>query len=402
MLGKLIVQKGLASAQEVHDCIQLQRELRRRDSDSMPGSLSELFITNGVITQSQLHRLFQQLDEQPQQHQIPGFQLLGELGNGAMATVYLAKQLSLDRHVAIKVLPRQYSDNPEFVDRFYAEGRAAAKLSHVNIVGALDVGKAGEYHYFVMEYVEGKTVLDELVANNGYDEQSALDLAIQIARALSHAHNAGLIHRDIKPKNIMITNDGVAKLADMGLARMQSDPEAAEAERGKAFGTPYYISPEQIRGDRNVDSRADIYGFGATLYHVVTGSVPFDGPSPSVVMHKHLKEDLVPPDHINPSLSTGIGEIIELCMAKDPKQRYPSAASLLEDLQAVAQGQPPTVARKRFNLAVLSSLETDSEQDKPHVLPASKEQHPLLARPLFWIALMGWLITAGLIAALLL
>ena len=248
-----------------------------------------------------------------------------------MATVFKARQISLDRLVAIKVLPKRMSENKEFVDRFYKEGKAAAKLNHPNIVGAVDVGEANGFHYFVMEYVEGQTVYDKLERGERYSEKEALKLVIETCKALAHAHKAGFIHRDVKPKNIMITKDGIAKLADMGLAREASDKEAAEAEAGKAYGTPYYISPEQIRGELDVDQRADLYSLGATFYHMVTGRVPFDAPTPSAVMHKHLREDLIPPDHLNPDLSAGVGEIIEVSMSKKRNKRYQTAEEMLGD-----------------------------------------------------------------------
>ena len=272
--------------------------------------------------------------ERPGQ-QIPGYRILGKLGAGAMATVFKAKQLSLDRLVAIKVLPRKYSSNAEFIARFYAEGRAAAQLNHPNIVQAYDVGQAGEFHYFVMENVEGSTVFDQIVRHKRYAEKDAIDIAIQVAEALEHAHGRGLIHRDVKPKNIMMAREGVAKLADMGLARAISDKEAAEAEAGKAYGTPYYISPEQIRGEKKLTPAADIYSLGATLYHMVTGNVPFEGKNPSDVMHKHLKSELVPPDHVNPKLSAGISEVIEMMMAKRVQNRYRNCSDLLVDLREV-------------------------------------------------------------------
>jgi serine/threonine protein kinase len=323
----------------------------------------------------------------PPPRQIPGYRLLGRLGAGAMATVYKARQLSLDRVVAVKILPKKYSQMPEFVERFYAEGRAAAKLNHPNIVAALDVGRHGEAHYFIMEYVEGHTVHEHLIKEGPYTEADALAIAIQIAKALNHAHQAGLIHRDVKPKNILITNQGVAKLADMGLARAVSDREAAEAEAGKAFGTPYYISPEQIRGEVNIDSRADIYNFGATLYHMVTGKVPFEGPDVSSILLKHLDEPLIPPDHINPGLSNGICEIIELCMAKVPKKRYAATIDLIEDLQAVAEGRPPMQAHKLIDLVALTSLD---QEGKLEVSGKLQSNVSLIMTPLFWIAIVGW------------
>jgi serine/threonine protein kinase len=323
----------------------------------------------------------------PPPRQIPGYKLIGRLGAGAMATVYKARQLSLNRLVAVKILPKKFSLNPEFVKRFYAEGRAAAKLNHPNIVAALDVGRHGDTHYFIMEYVEGHTVYEHLVKEGPYSEAEALAIAIQVAKALNHAHKAGLIHRDVKPKNILITNDGVAKLADMGLARAVSDREAAEAEAGKAFGTPYYIAPEQIRGRVNIDLRADIYSFGCTLFHMVTGRVPFEGPDVSSILLKHLDEPVVPPDHINPQLTRGTSEIVELCMVKKARKRYASTKDLIEDLQAVADGRPPLQARKLIDLSAFDSIDQESITDLP------KEEHDetsLITTPLFWIAIVGW------------
>jgi len=335
----------------------------------------------------------------PPPRQIPGYRLIGRLGAGAMATVYKAQQLSLDRLVAVKILPKKFGQNPEFVERFYAEGRAAAKLNHPNIVAALDVGKHGNAHYFIMEYVRGHTVHEHLVKEGPYPEDQALAIAIQIAKALNHAHQAGLVHRDVKPKNILITQNGVAKLADMGLARAVSDREAAEAEAGKAFGTPYYIAPEQIRGKVNIDSRADIYGFGCTLYHMVTGRVPFEGKEVSKILRKHLDDPLTPPDHINPRLSNGICEIIELCLAKSPGERYANAADLIEDLQAVADGRAPIQARRLLDIAALTALDQESNTDESD---QAQGEESLIATPLFWIAIIGWLLVALLLATVIL
>ncbi|MEX0654503.1 MAG: serine/threonine-protein kinase [Phycisphaeraceae bacterium] len=403
LLGRLVVEKGLATPEEVQRCLELQRSRGDADSDASPSeSLADLLIHEGIATRRQIDRIKPEVEEQRRGQQIPGYVILERLGAGAMATVYKARQISLDRPVAIKVLPRKHTNNAQFVDRFYAEGKAAAKLNHPNIVQAIDVGKAGDYHYFVMEYVEGRTVFDDITKKGRYTEKEALSLTVQIAKALHHAHEAGFIHRDVKPKNIMITSEGRAKLADMGLARAVSDREAAEAEAGKAFGTPYYISPEQIRGERNVDFRADIYSLGATLYHMVTGQVPFEGASPSAVMHKHLREQVTPPDHINPELSTGLAEIIEVCLAKDPEQRYANTADLLEDLEAVQRGEPPMQARRMFDLASFTAL--DNADDGPSgqtQMVQLGDSEPLTAQPLFWAAVSGWGLVIALIGALL-
>jgi len=357
LVGRAVVEQRLATPEEVRQCLKRQGELARK-GEQRP--LAELLVEAGFVTRTQVNRLTEQglLDDSMTRsaRQIPGYEIVGKLGQGAMATVWKARQLSLDRVVAIKILPKRHSENPEFVERFYKEGKAAARLNHANIVQAIDVGEAGGYHYFVMEYVEGHTVYDELAKGKVFSEQEALDIIIQVARALSHAHERGLIHRDVKPKNIMITKDGVAKLADMGLAREMADKEAAMAEAGRAYGTPYYISPEQIRGEVNIDFRADIYSLGATFYHMVTGRVPFDGPTPSAVMHKHLKEALIPPDHINTALSAGVAEIIEVMMAKNRDDRYASTEDLLLDLEAVRRGEPPLQARSRIDPKLLASL----------------------------------------------
>ncbi len=358
IIGRLVIDQGLATAEEVKSCVEQYKSQASGDGeDPSQKSLAQLLVDNEYVTQRQIVRLKQVIEAERSGQQIPGFKILGKLGSGAMATVYKGRQLSLNRTVAVKILPRKFSSNPQFIERFYAEGRAAAQLNHPNIVQAFDVGRAGEFHYFVMEYVEGRTVYDDIVKHKRFDEAEAIEIIVQMAKALEHAHAKGLIHRDVKPKNIMLNKEGVSKLADMGLARAVTDVEAAEAEAGKAFGTPYYISPEQIRGEKDIGPPADIYSLGATLYHMVTGNVPFEGKNPSAVMHKHLKADLVPPDHVNPKLSAGISEVIEMMMAKDPARRYKNCSDLLIDLRAVRGGDQPVLAHKDvLPTAALSDL----------------------------------------------
>src|SRR6476661_2478724 len=199
-VGKVVVDMGLATRTEIEFC----REQQKQSSDPNQRSLADLLVDHQFITTNQAKRIRKQLDER-RGSQIPGYQLISKLGKGAMATVYKARQISLDRIVAVKVLPRRSSDNPEFVERFYKEGRAAARLSHNNIVQAIDVGSSPDgYHFFVMEYVEGKTLYDIMQEGHKFDEDEALDVAIQITDALAHAHERNLIHRDVKPKNILL------------------------------------------------------------------------------------------------------------------------------------------------------------------------------------------------------
>ncbi len=360
IFGRTVVEMSLATDEEVRQCLQLQEHLATEEGRKKP--LEQILVENGFITKGQGERIRSTVEETARTaRQIPGFKILAKIGSGAMAVVYKAQQESLDRTVAIKVLPSKMSHNREFVERFYSEGKAAAQLNHPNIVQAIDVGEAGGFHYFVMEFVDGHTIYDELHAGKVFSEREALEIIIHIARALAHSHERGFIHRDVKPKNIMLTKDRVAKLADMGLARQVEDIQAAVGEAGRAYGTPYYISPEQIRGEVDIDFRADIYSLGATFYHMVTGRVPFEGPTPSAVMHRHLRDALTPADHINTKLSAGVGEVIEVMMKKRKQDRYASTTDLLADLDAIAEGRPPMQARKRIDAGLLASLAKSEE-----------------------------------------
>lgn len=365
IFGRVAIEQKLCTEDEIKNCSEEQK--KRAGTD--PATLEQVLIEKRFITHNQAIRLKQYIkdtkDPKDSSGQIPGYKVLGKLGSGAMAVVYKAKQLSLDRTVAIKVLPKKFVQKSDYVQRFYKEGRLAAKLNHNNIVAAYDVGEVGGLYYFVMEYVEGKTLYEDLSKGKIFNEKDALDIIIQVGNALEHAHEQGLIHRDVKPKNIMINTAGVVKLADMGLARETTDVKAAQHEQGKAFGTPYYIAPEQIRGEMDIDGRADIYSLGGTLFHMVTGRVPFEATTPSEVMRKHLKEPLTPPDHINTTLSAGISEVVEVMMAKDKNDRYRNMDECLIDLLAIREGKPPVLARQKFNIHALHELQEGAAIQRP-------------------------------------
>ena len=388
-VARILVERNLITQDELREASEQQEQAA---SAGRKRPLADMLVDLGFLTRTQLGRLYGNSEDsggQPAQ-QIPGYQLQKKIGAGAMAVVYKAKQLSLDRIVAVKVLPKRLSKNEEFVERFYREGKAAAALNHNNIVQAIDVGESGGYHYFVMEYVEGNTVYDELTSEKHYEETEAIAIIRQVAQALLHAHERGIIHRDVKPKNIMLTKDRVAKLADMGLARATSDAEAAMAEAGRAYGTPYYISPEQIRGEVHIDHRADIYSLGATVYHMLTGRVPFEGSTPSVVMHKHLKEPLTPPDHLNRKLTAGLAAMIERMMAKKREERYASCKEIIVDLDLLARGEPPKYAEQSIGQDVFAHLASGEAQ-------AVVRDDPRPRKP---GAPLGVTIALGLVAAL--
>jgi serine/threonine-protein kinase len=391
LLGKLVVERGLVTQEELDQC---SNDQRARGTAAAPITLAELLVEREFLTRRQIDRLRGDLEAVKTSQQIPGYRIIRKLGAGAMATVFLAKQMSLDRFVAIKVLPKKFSQNQNFIERFLREGRAAAKLSHNNIVAAYEIGQAGEHHFFVMEFVDGDTVYDRIVARKRLPEREALEIIRQVASALQHAHEMGFVHRDIKPKNIMMTTANVAKLADLGLARAMSDKEAAEAESGRAYGTPYYISPEQIRGAVHIGPPADIYGLGATFYHMVTGKLPFDGTTPSQVMHRHLKDPLVPPDHVNPQISGGTALIIETMMKKDPRERYQNARDLVQDLELVLAGKEPEYAKPAVDIASITSAVSSSAQE-PVAIVRKDDPKPFASLPA--IILIGVLAVGNIV-----
>jgi serine/threonine-protein kinase len=349
-----------------------------------PEALLARLVAAGLLTANQARRASQELGAFLDQ-QIPGYLVLEKLGQGSMGTVYKARQVSMNRLVAVKVLHARLAANKDFLRHFQREAHLAAKLSHNNIVGAIDVGSAGNLHYFVMEYVEGKTIRQELDAGKIYPEREAVDVILQIAQALEHAGRRGLVHRDIKPGNIVRTPEGIAKLADLGMARETRDQALARRERGLTLGTPYYIAPEQIRGQMNIDGRADLYALGATLYHMVTGHPPFPSKDMDEVLRCHLEEELTPPDHLNRALSSGLGEVVEFLMAKDRRQRYARAEDLIIDLECLLAGEAPRLARQRIEAATLRGLaegERDEEEEEERPSPM----------PVVWLVVLGVLL----------
>jgi serine/threonine-protein kinase len=361
-LVNALIGRGLITAEDVQNC-------KPPEGTGVKPMLQRLVEAN-VLTLGQAKRIFAKASSLVGE-EIPGYQLLDQLGKGAMGTVFKARQTSMDRLVAIKKLHPRLSSNPEYLKRLTLEAHTAAKLSHNNIVQAIDVGSAGNIHYFVMEYVPGTTIKDELEEGKIYDEKEAVEITLQIAQALQHAHRRGLVHRDVKPGNIILTLDGIAKLADLGMARDTANEEMVKAEKGLTIGTPYYIAPEQVRGRDDLDVRADIYALGATLYHMVTGQPPFPDKGIDAVLQAHLKRELTPPDHINQYLSTGLGEVVEIMMAKDRDQRYRSPDDLIFDLECLLNNEPPKMARKKIESSALQGLAEGEEED-----PEDEEERP--------------------------
>jgi serine/threonine-protein kinase len=378
-LARALTSRGLVTEEEVQSC------LSTAEGEAGPEALLSLLVKNRFLTASQAQRASQELSAIVHEH-IPGYQLLEKLGAGSMGTVYKARQVSMNRLVAVKTLHPRLAAKAELVSRLTREAHLAAKLSHNNIVQAIDVGSTGSLAYFVMEHIEGITIKEKVEAGKVYDEHEALEIIIQIAQALQHAHRRGLIHRDVKPANIILTTERVAKLADLGMARETADENVARAERGMTIGTPFYIAPEQIHEGRSIDGRADIYALGATLYHMVTGQPPFPGTKVDEVLKAHLEEHLTPPDHLNTTLSSGLGEVVEFMMAKDPQQRYQTADDLIIDLECLLNGQPPKLARERIESGTLAELAKGMLDEEDDVREPARSS---AARSAVWIAVLG-------------
>lgn len=265
------------------------------------------------------------------------YEIIDKIGSGGMAIVYKAKDLLLNRIVTIKILREQFTADEEFVRRFRREAQSAASLSHTNIVSIYDVGKDGDTEYIVMEYVEGQNLKDIIRNYAPLSTEQTVELGIQIAEAIRHAHEHHIIHRDIKPHNILVTEDGRIKVTDFGIARAVS--AATMTHTGDIVGSVHYLSPEQARGVQT-NEQSDIYSLGIILYELLTGKVPYDGETPISIALKHLQELAVPPSKLNPRVNLALENLVMRAIAKSPEQRYPTAKDLLQDLHKVQTGLP--------------------------------------------------------------
>jgi len=273
-------------------------------------------------------------------NRIGPFEPISKLGAGGMGVVVKARHSETGEIVALKILPRRLYEDPEYIQRFVREANNASKLNHPNIMRGLSANKSDDgLYYYAMEFIDGESVQAIINRMGSIPESQAIAISIRVTRALQHASENSIVHRDIKPENIMINREGKVKLTDLGLAKEMLDSRVTQT--GIALGTPHYMSPEQARGDKEIDIRSDIYSLGAALYHMLTGQPPFVGKSAAVVITKHLMEQVPSPQEIRPEVSTGICKVIARMMAKEPEDRYPTPGALTQDLEQVARGEDP-------------------------------------------------------------
>ncbi|MBN1809127.1 MAG: serine/threonine protein kinase [Planctomycetes bacterium] len=276
---------------------------------------------------------------------IGGYEIISKVGEGGLGVVYKARQMSMGRTVALKVLHPKWANDDEFKKRFLLEARLVGRLSHQNLIQVYDVGRDRGTLYFSMEFVDGSTVEEMLDMEGPLSIEQALDITTQVLRAVTYIWRHKIVHRDIKPGNIMVTRAGVAKLGDFGFVKSHFDPLLAD--EGEVLGTPDYISPEQAMGKDDIDFRSDVYSLGATLYQMVTGKPPFSG-SGSSVMRKHIREDPKDVKQIKRDLPDPVAYIIRKMMSKDPDDRYQNTQELFEDLEMVKIGQEPLTQREEI------------------------------------------------------
>ncbi|MFP4027779.1 MAG: serine/threonine protein kinase [Candidatus Brocadiia bacterium] len=353
---------GYLSEEELQECRKIRDELGQMGLTVRP--LAQIAVERNFITGEERKEIRQAMVQRGVYPRLGGYELIAKAGSGGMGTVYKARQMSLDRTVAIKVLAPEMARDESFVKRFQREAKLAGKLSHPNAVHVYDVGYEKGKYFIAMEFISGVT-LEDVVAKGPLEEERALKIMRQVASALQEAHNRNIIHRDIKPGNIMLTRDGVAKLSDLGLAKdIASSTAISLTQTGIVSGTPDYMSPEQCRGEKDIDHRSDIYSLGITLFRFVTGEAPFQASTPMTVMTKHLEEPMPNPCLIRDSVSRGTAKLIDDMTAKDPERRIQSCEEIIERIDQILlspSGSPspePTPTHrfsrsssgKRFNL----------------------------------------------------
>jgi WD40 repeat protein len=295
-------------------------------------------------------------DQLQEPKRLGGFELLARLGKGGMGTVFKARQVSMARLVALKILPKEVAENETFVQRFLREARSAAQLRHPNIVQAFDVGQADGYYFFAMEFVDGET-LEALVRRDGpLEPNRALDIMKQVTSALAAAHEAGIVHRDIKPSNIMLDKKGEVRVADFGLAKHTEGDVEVTAD-GSVVGTPAYFAPETAKGDK-ADHRSDLYSLGATVFCALAGRPPFDGKSFAEVIAKKVTEDSPPLASLAPRVDRRLCHIIDRLLRKNPEARYPSAKALLDDLNGLGKLQSVAAAARAEGRSMIAEAPT--------------------------------------------
>jgi len=404
--GQFAVEMGYITTAQLATALKVQRAAGRTRL-----RLGDVLVEKGFLNPKQVSQILHRQGSRIA-FLIPGYEIVEKLGQGGMGAVFKGVHLASRKTVAMKILAERLAKRPEFLERFHREARVAIDLDHPSIVKGFDEGAVGDTHYFVMEYVHGKSAGRVLKKRQVFGERRAMDITRQMANALTYAHARNIVHRDIKPDNIMLTRDGRTKLADYGLVKYMDDiNEAGLTTEGQIMGTPNYISPEQASGRKDIDIRSDIYSLGATLYHMLTGKPPYEGSSVGVIMGMHVSSPVPNPRKVNAKLSGECCAVVCRMMAKQLGDRYQTPADLERDLEAYFQRKPTRaggqassapceVTPSAWDTVTPGEAGGESEVADEEILESAGEDHRHLVRTAPILFGLGFfLLVLGLAAA---
>lgn len=336
--GQVAIHLGYINRKQLKIALGLQKKIR--DENGEAPALGDLLVRKGYLSEKQRQHVYEKQGKLGGHTHIPGYELKKKIGSGSMGTVYKAIQVKMKRTVAIKVLAPRLALKDEYIERFMNEGKSVARLNHPNIIQGIDAGASNGVHYFVMEFIDGPTVQELIGAQGQLTGSETLKILKQITKALAHAYKKDMVHRDVKPENIMVNSSEVAKLCDLGLAAVTSrKPE------NPGVGTPHYVAPEQVLDSKQINIQSDIYSLGVSCYHMMTGEVPFPGTDPKSVMKKQVQAEPEPPSQHQDDISKPVDDLVLKMMSKDRQQRHETPSDLLEHIDAVQKGETKSSSR---------------------------------------------------------
>jgi serine/threonine protein kinase len=390
-MGKLAVKNGFMTPQQMKDVLDLLES-----SDGASGFVAAA-VEQGLLEKRQGAAITlacdrMERDSEKQSMSVAGYEIISKIGEGGLGVVYKALQKSMNRVVALKILHRKWLDDEEFRKRFLLEARLMGKLSHPNLINVYDVGKEDWKYYFSMEFIEGVSVEELLDRFGAMDVTRSIDIVTQVAKAINYLQEQGIVHCDIKPGNVLLTKDDIAKLGDFGFVRIGRELDRQIEGDDSVLGTPEYISPEQALGEKAIDWRSDIYSLGVTLFHMVTGRPPYEGPS-GAIMQKHVKGELPDPRTYNRDLSRELCNVIRRMMARQPSDRYESVERLIEDLAVARMAEDPRGSDAHVGkTTILSALKREKMLAERYSMQASELKESVANYKLYFFLALGVLI----------
>lgn len=324
-----LIFRGFVTEEQIEAAQALRQREARQD---IYHPLSHYLVETQALTKAQMERLLDEHQHTNRIDELPNYKLIKQIGHGSMGVVYLAEQKNLQRQVALKVLSRRLMRNRHYIESFIREARQAANTHSPYWPHVYDLGRAHGQQFMAMEYIDGVSVQVLLSEEKPFGEIATLQIAAEVCMGLDHIHGMSIIHRDMKPHNILLEKNGQLRLIDLGLCLPTGDENLQDLERGAAIGTPLYISPEQAASRREIGPPSDLYGLGATMYHMLVGRPPFEPRKGDDIFEAHLNEPPVPPKEIRQDLSDGVNELVLKLLAKEPNERPPTALALREEI----------------------------------------------------------------------